>query len=71
MALMVAGVGLFGGLRGLVASFLFGAREQKASEQTEVLERLEQLQRTLDELKSLPTGGAVGGSVSLQRRAEK
>ncbi len=71
MPLMVAGVGLFGGLSGLVASFLFGAREQKAPEQTELLERLEQLRRTLHELKSLPTGGAVGGSVSLQPHAEK
>jgi voltage-gated potassium channel len=50
MALMTAGVGLFGGLSGLVASMLLGTRSRSSPEQREILERLEQLQRTVEEL---------------------
>ncbi len=50
MIVMTAGIGLFGGLSGLVASFLLGAREKESPENKEILERLERLQRALDEM---------------------
>ncbi len=50
MIVMTAGIGLFGGLSGLVASFLLGAREKESPENKEILERLERLQRALDHM---------------------
>lgn len=60
MVLMTAGVGLFGGLSGLVASFLLGARDKRAPEHREILDRLEQLQRAVAEINSRlePNGDA-------------
>jgi voltage-gated potassium channel len=50
MVLMVSGVGMFGGLSGLVASFILGGQDRKSAETKEILARLEQLQTKLDAL---------------------
>ena len=50
MILMVAGVGLFGGLSGLVASMFLGASDRKSAEFKELCARLDQLQAKVDRL---------------------
>jgi voltage-gated potassium channel len=50
MALMIAGVGMFGGLSGLTAALFLGQPERKSSETREVLSRLDALQVKLDSL---------------------
>jgi hypothetical protein len=47
MALMLSGVGLFGALSGLVASFFLGQRENVSSELKNILARLEALDQKL------------------------
>ncbi len=51
MALMIAGVGLFGGLSGLAASFFLGDHEKHTRENKEILERLDLLQQKIDALR--------------------
>lgn len=51
MVLMMSGVGLFGTLSGLVASFFLGAREEESAELKLILERLQELD---DRLKTSP-----------------
>ena len=51
MILMFAGVGMFGGLSGLVASFFIGADDRKSVDPKEILTRLDRLQATVDTLK--------------------
>jgi len=48
MVLMIAGMGLFGGLSGLVASLFLGDQKQRSSESQEILDRLAALQAKLD-----------------------
>jgi voltage-gated potassium channel len=48
MILMVAGVGMFGGVSGLAASFFLGSQDRKSSETKEILAKLEQLQAKLE-----------------------
>jgi voltage-gated potassium channel len=50
MVMMVSGMGLFGGLSGLVASFFMGTTDQTASDKKEILARLDQLQKQLAQL---------------------
>ncbi len=50
MVLMIAGVGIFGALSGLAASFFLGHKNQKASEPEELLAQLKALQSKLDTL---------------------
>jgi voltage-gated potassium channel len=50
MGLMIAGVGMFGGLSGLVAAFFLGQGERKPSDLHEVLARLDSLHAKLDGL---------------------
>jgi voltage-gated potassium channel len=50
MILMVAGVGMFGGISGLAASFFLGGQEGKPSETREILARLGQLQAKIEAL---------------------
>jgi len=50
MILMVAGVGMFGGISGLAASFFLGGQDRKSAETKEILARLEQLQAKLEVL---------------------
>jgi voltage-gated potassium channel len=50
MILMVGGVGLFGGISGLAASFFLGGQDRKSTETKEILTRLDQLQVKLDVL---------------------
>ncbi len=50
MVLMLSGVGLFGTLSGLVASFFLG--NQEAAEQAAVMAKLKELGEKVDELKS-------------------
>jgi len=50
MALMFAGVGMFGGLSGLVAAMFLGHSENKPPEMREILSRLEDLNVKLDAL---------------------
>jgi voltage-gated potassium channel len=50
MILMVAGVGMFGGISGLAASFFLGGQDRKSAETQEILARLDQLQTKLDAL---------------------
>lgn len=47
MVLMLSGVGLFGTLSGLVASFFLGSREEESAELKEILIRLQQLDERL------------------------
>ena len=52
MILMVAGIGLFGILSGLAASFFIGSREQSIiHEENKILARLERLEEKIDRLK--------------------
>jgi voltage-gated potassium channel len=51
MILMVAGVGMFGGISGLAASFFLGGQERKSAETKEILTKLDQLQAKLDALR--------------------
>jgi voltage-gated potassium channel len=48
MILMVAGVGMFGGISGLAASFFLGGQNRKSAETKEILARLDQLHAKLD-----------------------
>jgi voltage-gated potassium channel len=48
MILMVAGVGMFGGISGLAASFFLGGQERKSAETRKILAKLEQLQAKLE-----------------------
>ena len=57
MVLMTAGVGLFGGLSGLVASLFLGARDKKTPEHREILDRLDQVQRALEEMNQRSSRG--------------
>jgi hypothetical protein len=50
MILMVAGVGMFGGLSGLAASFFLGTEARKPQEDTEILSRLKEIKAKLDSL---------------------
>ena len=56
MILMTAGVGLFGGLSGLVASMFWGAKNRHSEETKEVLQKLQELQATVNELKIAKNG---------------
>ena len=52
MVVMIAGVGLFGGLSGLAASFFIGAKQKGiVTEENKILARLEQLEQKIDRLK--------------------
>jgi len=52
MILMIAGIGLFGILSGLAASFFIGSREQSIiHEENKILARLERLEEKIDRLK--------------------
>jgi voltage-gated potassium channel len=53
MVLMLSGVGLFGTLSGLVASFFLGKREEPP--ENEVLQRLRAIEQKLDERPTNPT----------------
>jgi voltage-gated potassium channel len=50
MALMIAGVGMFGGLSGLTAALFLGQSERKSDEAREILARLDALGAKLDSL---------------------
>jgi voltage-gated potassium channel len=50
MVLMVAGVGMFGGISGLAASFFLSGEDRKSSETKEILARLDQLRAQLEAL---------------------
>jgi voltage-gated potassium channel len=50
MALMIAGVGMFGGLSGLTAALFLGHADRKPSETREILSRLDALHVKLDSL---------------------
>lgn len=51
MVVMVSGMGLFGGLSGLAASFFIGNREKTiVAEESKILKRLEQLEAKIDRL---------------------
>jgi len=52
MILMVAGVGMFGGISGLAASFFLGGQDRKSAETREILARLDQLQAVLEAMKA-------------------
>jgi len=52
MALMIAGVGMFGGLSGLVASIFLTDFEHRPSETRAILARVEALHAKLDALSS-------------------
>jgi len=54
MVLMVAGVGMFGGISGLAASFFLGGQDRKSAETKEILEKLDLLQTKLDALTREP-----------------
>ncbi len=54
MVVMIGGVGLFGGLSGLVAALFLGAREKRSPEHGEIMLKLDQLQKALEELKQAP-----------------
>jgi voltage-gated potassium channel len=68
MVLMVAGVGMFCGLSGMVASLFLGGQDRKPSDAKEILARLDQLQAKLDAMTSTtlrhPGGGQGGRSKS-------
>jgi len=52
MVVMVSGMGLFGGLSGLAASFFIGAKEKGiVAEENKILARLEKLEAKIDRLK--------------------
>ena len=52
MILMIAGIGFFGMLSGLTASFLIGSKEQGiVLEENKILARLEKLEEKIDQLK--------------------
>jgi voltage-gated potassium channel len=57
MILMVAGVGMFGGISGLAASFFLGGQDRKSAETKEILARLDQLQAKLDAMSQKVTTG--------------
>ena len=48
MILMVGGVGMFGGISGLAASFFLGGQDRKSAETKEILARMDELQAKLD-----------------------
>ena len=50
MILMVAGVGMFGGVSGLAAAFFLGVQDRKSAETKEILARLDQLQVKIEAL---------------------
>lgn len=51
MAVMISGVGLFGGLSGLVASFFFSSKEREISDtEDKILKRLDELEAKIDRL---------------------
>lgn len=50
MILMVAGVGMFGGISGLAASFFLGGEGRKSADTKEILAKLDQLQAKLDSM---------------------
>ena len=52
MVVMISGMGLFGGLSGLAASFFIGTREKAiVTEENKILARLEKLEEKIDRLK--------------------
>jgi len=61
MALMIAGVGMFGGLSGLVASIFLSESDRRSSETREVLARLDALHVKLDALSR--AGGRPPGAL--------
>ncbi|HEY3761028.1 MAG TPA: ion transporter [Verrucomicrobiae bacterium] len=53
MMMTLSGVGLFGGLSGLAASFFIGAKDKKiVAEESKILARLEQIEHKIDRLKN-------------------
>jgi voltage-gated potassium channel len=60
MILMVAGVGMFGGISGLAASFFLGGQDRKSAETKEILARLDQLQAKLDTMSQEPRADSSG-----------
>ena len=63
MILMVAGVGMFGGISGLAASFFLGGSERRSAETKEILAKLEELQAKLE---AMSQGGSNCGSTPAQ-----
>lgn len=52
MIVMISGLGLFGGLSGLAASFFIGTKERRiVAEESKILARLEKLEEKIDRLK--------------------
>ena len=52
MIVMISGMGLFGGLSGLAASFFIGTKEKGiVAEENRILARLEKLEAKIDRLK--------------------
>jgi voltage-gated potassium channel len=52
MVLMVSGIGLFGILSGIAASFFVGSKQQSfVHEEDKILARLEKLEEKIDQLK--------------------
>jgi hypothetical protein len=52
MVLMISGIGLFGILSGLAASFFVGSNQKnRVREESEILVRLERLEGKIDQLK--------------------
>ncbi|MBI2927470.1 MAG: potassium channel family protein [Verrucomicrobia bacterium] len=60
MTLMLAGIGMFGALGGLVASFFLGKQGNELSETKEILDRLDRLQAKLDTLGQERSGSGGG-----------
>jgi voltage-gated potassium channel len=58
MVLMMSGVGLFGTLSGLVASFFLGAREEESAELKLILARLQELDERLKTSTAPPQSGS-------------
>jgi voltage-gated potassium channel len=59
MILMTAGVGLFGGLSGLVASLFLGAREKHSPEHKEIIETLGRLEQLLQQMQKAESGDPI------------
>lgn len=62
MILMIAGVGMFGGISGLAASFFLGGQDRKSAETMEILARLDQLHAKLEALTQERAASGAGNS---------
>jgi len=63
MILMVGGVGMFGGISGLAASFFLGGQDRKSAETKEILTRLDQLPAKLE---AISLAARIGDSAKWQ-----